>query len=104
MLGFIGYYLSSFLDFVGLQYISASLERLILFLHPTFVVLLSAWWLRTPITARAVAALLLSYAGIALAFWHDARITGDVAATLAGAGSSSPARCCTRSTWCARAG
>jgi len=86
VLGFIGYYLSSLLDFIGLQYISASLERLILFLHPTFVVLLSAWWLRAPITARAVMALLLSYAGIALAFWHDARITGDVAATLAGSG------------------
>lgn len=86
VLGFIGYYLSSLLDFIGLQYISASLERLILFLSPTFVVLLSAWWLRTPITARAVAALLLSYGGIALAFLHDVRITGDAAATLTGAG------------------
>ena len=54
-LGFIGYYLSSLLDFLGLQYISASLERLILFLYPTFVVLLSAWWLRAPVTRRAVA-------------------------------------------------
>lgn len=86
VLGFIGYYLSSLLDFIGLQYISASLERLILFLFPTFVVLLSAWWLRTPITRRAVVALLLSYAGIALAFWHDLRITGDAAATLTGGG------------------
>lgn len=85
-LGFIGYYLSSLLDFLGLQYISASLERLILFLHPTFVVLLSAWWLRAPITRHAVAALLLSYAGIALAFWHDLRITGDAIATLMGSG------------------
>lgn len=86
VLGFIGYYLSSLFDFIGLQYISASLERLILFLYPTFVVLLSAWWLRTPITGRAVLALLLSYAGIALAFWHDLRITGDAAATLTGGG------------------
>jgi drug/metabolite transporter (DMT)-like permease len=86
VLGFIGYYLSSLLDFLGLQYISASLERLILFLYPTFVVLLSAWWLRTPITARAITALFLSYAGIALAFWHDLRITSDAAATLAGGG------------------
>ena len=85
-LGFIGYYLSSLLDFLGLQYISASLERLILFLYPTFVVLLSAWWLRAPVTRRAVGALLLSYGGIALAFWHDLRITGDAVATLTGGG------------------
>ena len=85
-LGFIGYYLSSLLDFMGLQYISASLERLVLFLYPTFVVLLSALVLRTPITARAVTALLLSYAGIALVFWHDATVHRRRAATLAGSG------------------
>ena len=76
-LGFIGYYLSSLLDFLGLQYISASLERLVLFLYPTIVVLLSALFLAQPITRRAAAALALSYAGIALAVWHDIRITGD---------------------------
>ena len=42
-LGMFGYYLSSFLDFLGLQYISAGLERLILFLYPTFVVLINAY-------------------------------------------------------------
>src|SRR5690242_482685 len=83
-LGFIGYYLSSLLDFMGLQYISASLERLVLFLYPTIVVLLSAVFLRQPVTRRAMAALALSYAGIALAVWHDVRISGDAATTALG--------------------
>src|SRR4029079_1973434 len=47
-LGFIGYYLSSLLDFLGLQYVTASLERLVLFLYPTIVVLLSALFLSHP--------------------------------------------------------
>ena len=76
-LGFIGYYLSSLLDFIGLQYVTASLERLVLFLYPTIVVVLSALFLGQPITRRAVAALVLSYAGIALAVFHDVRVTGD---------------------------
>lgn len=83
-LGFIGYYVSSLLDFTGLQYITASLERLVLFLYPTIVVVLSAIYLARPVTRRAVAALVLSYAGIALAVWHDVRITGDAAATALG--------------------
>lgn len=81
-LGFIGYYLSSFLDFAGLAYIKASLERLILFLYPTIVVLLSAVFLRRRINRRTFAALVLSYAGIALVFAHDLATTpqsGDVA-------------------------
>jgi drug/metabolite transporter (DMT)-like permease len=83
-LGCIGYWLASLLDFMGLQYITASLERLVLFLYPTIVVLLSALMLRQPITRRAVAALVLSYAGIAFVFWHDIRFAGDAGATLTG--------------------
>jgi drug/metabolite transporter (DMT)-like permease len=83
-LGCIGYWLASLLDFMGLQYITASLERLVLFLYPTIVVLLSALMLRQPITRRAVAALVLSYAGIAFVFWHDIRFAGDASATLQG--------------------
>jgi drug/metabolite transporter (DMT)-like permease len=83
-LGFIGYYLSSLLDFMGLQYISASLERLVLFLYPTIVVLLSAMFLRQPVTRRAAAALALSYVGIALAVWHDIRVSGDAASIALG--------------------
>lgn len=83
-LGCIGYYLASLFDFMGLQYITASLERLVLFLYPTVVVLLSALLLGRPVTRRAVAALALSYAGIAFVFWHDLRFTGDSTATLTG--------------------
>jgi len=83
-LGFIGYYLSSLLDFIGLQYVTASLERLVLFLYPTIVVVLSALFLRQPITRRAVAALLISYAGIAFVFVNDLQFGGDSRATLTG--------------------
>ncbi|MGH8800992.1 MAG: DMT family transporter [Casimicrobiaceae bacterium] len=85
-LGFVGYYVSSLLDFTGLQYITASLERLVLFLYPTIVVVLSAIFLGRPITRRAVAALVLSYAGIALAVRHDIRISGEPLAIALGSG------------------
>ncbi len=65
-LGFAGYYLASYLDFLGLQYISAGLGRLILFLYPTLVVLLSILVLRKPVQRRELTALGISYAGIAL--------------------------------------
>jgi drug/metabolite transporter (DMT)-like permease len=66
MLGFIGYYAASFLDFLGLQYVSAGLGRLLLFLYPTIVLLLSAAFLGKRILRREVMALALSYAGLAL--------------------------------------
>jgi drug/metabolite transporter (DMT)-like permease len=68
LLGVMGYYLASLLDFTGLQYISAGLERLILFLYPTIVVLLSALLYRRPISRPQGWALLLSYLGILLVF------------------------------------
>src|SRR5450432_2787267 len=70
-LGFIGYYISSLLDFMGLEYITASIERLVLFLYPTMVVLLSAVMFKQRIGGRIVLALALSYAGILLVFAHD---------------------------------
>ena len=70
-LGLVGYYLASYLDFLGLQYISAGLERLILFLYPTMVVLISALVFRHRVGRTVVLALVLSYAGIALVFLHD---------------------------------
>jgi drug/metabolite transporter (DMT)-like permease len=72
VLGLVGYYLASYFDFLGLRYISAGLERLVLFLNPTFVVLLSALFLGRAITRRDVVAIALAYAGIAVAFAHDA--------------------------------
>ena len=65
-LGFIGYYGASFLDFLGLQYVGAGVGRLILFLFPTLVLLLSFIFLKKPPTARELVALVVSYAGIAL--------------------------------------
>jgi len=85
-LGFIGYYVSSLLDFLGLQYISAALERLVLFLNPTIVVVLSALLLGKPVTRRAVVALVLSYAGIALCVWQNLAVGGDLHATALGTG------------------
>jgi len=65
-LGFLGYYLASFLDFLGLQYISAGLGRLMLFLYPTITVLLSALFLDKHVSRRDIVALVISYAGLAL--------------------------------------
>ena len=77
ILGMLGYYLSSLFDFIGLQYISAGLERLILFLYPTMVVLLSALLLRRPVGRREVTALVLSYAGIAVVFLNEIDLRGE---------------------------
>lgn len=71
LLGLFGYYLASYLDFLGLQYISAGLERLILYLAPTFVLLISAFLLHRPVTQRHKLALFICYAGIGVAFAHD---------------------------------
>ncbi|MEW5754825.1 MAG: DMT family transporter [Pseudomonadota bacterium] len=68
-LGLCGYYIASFLDFEGLQYISAGLERMVLFLYPTLVVLLSAALNKRRIAKVEVVALLISYAGITLFFF-----------------------------------
>ncbi|MFW7342417.1 DMT family transporter [Pollutimonas sp. H1-120] len=76
-LGFIGYYLSSFLDFLGLQYISAGLERLILFLSPTFVLLISAFYLKRPIAGGQWVALGLSYLGVMFVFLQDLSFSGS---------------------------
>ncbi len=83
-LGFLGYYLASYLDFLGLQYISAGLERLILFLYPTMVLLLSAFILRQPITRLHVLALALSYGGIVLVFFDNLRLGESAGETALG--------------------
>jgi drug/metabolite transporter (DMT)-like permease len=85
-LGFAGYYLSSLLDFMGLAYISAGLERLILFLYPTVVVVISVYMFGKSISKRAIFAMVLSYVGIGIAFLHDIEITGDHRATAIGGG------------------
>ena len=70
-LGLVGYYLASYFDFLGLQHITAALERLILFVHPTFVLIFSALLFHRRITRRDIVAVVLSYLGIALVFGND---------------------------------
>jgi drug/metabolite transporter (DMT)-like permease len=84
VMGLLGYYLSSFLDFLGLQYISAGLERLILFLTPSFVLLISVVFLHKKITSREWLALGTAYLGTVLVFLHDVRL-GGANVTLGGA-------------------
>ena len=74
LLGLFGYYFSSLLDFTGLQYISAGLERLILFLYPTFAVLINVFLFKQQISKRQIVALLLTYAGIAYAFYGEVQL------------------------------
>jgi len=81
-LGLIGYYLSSYLDFCGLQYISVGLERLILFLTPTFVLLITALVFKRRIGRAEWLALALSYCGIVLVFAHD--LVGGKGSTVTG--------------------
>ena len=70
-LGFLGYYLASYLDFWGLEYISAALERILLFTYPTMVVLISAVMYKKPIHGREIGALLLTIAGTVVSFGND---------------------------------
>jgi len=74
LLGLFGYYLSSLFDFVGLQYISAGLERLILFLYPTFVVFINIGVFKQKISSTQKLALLLTYTGIAIAYLGEIKI------------------------------
>ncbi|MFT3700919.1 MAG: DMT family transporter [Agriterribacter sp.] len=74
LLGLFGYYFSSLFDFVGLQYISAGLERLILFLYPSFAILINSIIFKQPVTRLQKIALLLTYTGIAAAFWGELHI------------------------------
>lgn len=74
VLGLLGYYISSYLDFAGLQYISAGLERLILFLYPTFAVLINVWVFKQKMTGIQRWALMLTYTGIAIAYYGELKL------------------------------
>ena len=76
-LGLFGYYLSSLFDFIGLQYVSAGLERLILFIYPSLVVLINAAIFRQKITRVQKIALALTYLGIGIAYWGEVTIDTD---------------------------
>lgn len=73
LMGIFGYYLSSLFDFIGLQYVSAGLERLILFLYPTFAVLINTFYFKTKLGKVQLIALVLTYIGIGIAYWGEIR-------------------------------
>ncbi len=75
-LGFIGYYFSSFLDFAGLVYVSASLERLILYLNPTIVMLMGLVLFKRRVTVRQLVGMAISYGGVVLVFGQELSVQG----------------------------
>ncbi len=77
LFGFLGYYLASFFDFWGLEYIKASIERVILFIYPTIVIVLARIFLRKAITKVQLIAIALTYIGVVIAFWDDFTLQGD---------------------------
>ncbi|NPA72188.1 MAG: EamA family transporter, partial [Gammaproteobacteria bacterium] len=77
LLGFIGYYLSSWLDLKGLEMISAQLERLTLFTYPMLVAILGALFFKTPITRKILYALVISYSGLLMVFLEESTLAGD---------------------------
>jgi drug/metabolite transporter (DMT)-like permease len=79
-LGFTGYYLASFLDFAGLAFISASLERLILYLNPTLVLLLGLVMYKRRVSGPQIIGMAISYCGVVLVFGHEITLQGTDAA------------------------
>ena len=75
--GFVGYYLASYFDFVGLTYIKASLERIILFIYPTIVLLFNKWFLKKEIANRQKLAILITYIGIVITFGSEVSTSGN---------------------------
>jgi drug/metabolite transporter (DMT)-like permease len=71
LVGILGYYVSSLLDFIGLQYVSASIERIILFIYPTLAVLLNLLIFKVAISKKQWIAILITYIGIGLAYWGE---------------------------------
>jgi drug/metabolite transporter (DMT)-like permease len=79
-LGFSGYYLASFLDFAGLAYVTASLERLILYLNPTLVLAIGVVVFGRKVRRQQIVALGVSYCGVLLVFGHEVSFQGGNAA------------------------
>ncbi len=75
--GFIGYYLASYFDFLGLKYIKAGLERIILFVYPTLVIIISKIFLKEKINSRQIIAILITYFGVVISFWGEIQIESD---------------------------
>jgi drug/metabolite transporter (DMT)-like permease len=78
IVGLLGYYVSSLLDFVGLQYVSAGIERLVLFIYPTLVVLMSAVIFKQRVKAYQWWALVITYIGLGLAFSSEVNLNEEL--------------------------
>jgi drug/metabolite transporter (DMT)-like permease len=70
-MGLLGYYMSSLFDFIGLQYVSAGIERIILFVYPTLAVIINWLVFKVPITKRQWQAIGITYLGIGIAYWGE---------------------------------
>ena len=81
-IGLLGYFLSSYLDFLGLHYISAGLERVILYLTPAIVLVLSKFFLKKEIDRRQYWAMVVAYLGIMMVFMHDIELNDHSAVVL----------------------
>jgi len=75
--GFIGYYLASYFDFLGLKYIKAGLERIVLFLYPTLVVIISRLFLKTKISRTQIIAIVITYIGVITAFSGELDVSSN---------------------------
>lgn len=82
--GLLGYYLASLLDFLGLEYISAGLERLVLYIYPTVVVLILAFWKKQAIAEREKIAMAIAYVGIVFVFYHELQFHQSLSNTAIG--------------------
>lgn len=76
LVGLFGYYFASWFDFVGLEYVSASFERLLLFIYPTLVLMISLVWLKRRAGRREIAALLITYVGIGISYYNETATVG----------------------------
>ena len=76
-IGLLGYYIASLMDFLGLQYVTAGIERLVLYVYPTLVLLISAWLFKRSIRRIEVLALLFTYVGVGVAFIDKNALSGS---------------------------
>ncbi|MGD1947613.1 MAG: DMT family transporter [Croceivirga sp.] len=77
LFGFLGYYLASYFDFLGLHYIKAGLERIILFVYPTIVVLLGYLFFKEQLTRTQTIAIVITYVGVLITFWSEVDFSGS---------------------------
>ncbi len=77
LFGFLGYYLASLFDFMGLQFLKAGLERIILFIYPTLVVIISWFFFKKKLSFNQILAILVTYVGVFITFWEEIGLEGE---------------------------